>query len=117
MLVGLGLPAAAAGYQWYLESDYYRARFEPKFRQLQAGHSHQRMRDVLGSPTHYCMVQVKDSMLTMAPTLWHEYYEIYRIAGYDHRVRFKARFPDEATPIVSLDVVPTPKSCLAGKHR
>jgi hypothetical protein len=56
ILFGLGIVVGAIAIDFYYDSDFYRRRFEPTFRQLRAGDTHERMISLLGHPTQYSKI-------------------------------------------------------------
>lgn len=114
--LGVLVFGGAAGYQYYLDTDLYRGRFEPKFHQLKVGDTYERMRDLLGKPNRYCPVVIKDSLFGDAKVVGRARYEMYRIADFDYLVHFDDADPTPASPITGLEVTGRAKRCLGIKH-
>lgn len=85
----------------YRDSEYYRLRFEAKFKTLKVGDTHQHMEDVLGPARVHCKIRTID-LSGKAPDRYTGLYEVYRIAGHGYFVEFSTPKPDPNSPIVRL---------------
>lgn len=88
------------GWGLSVDSDEYRMRFESKFKTLKPGDTHQRMEDLLGSPSSHCTIRTFDLSKTAAQDTG--LYEVYRLEGYSYYVEFPTPYPQSNSPIVSL---------------